>query len=554
MPTGATGQLGLALPVQGELSGTWGDTVNNGLTQYTNIAIAGTLSFAGDGAITLANTTGDATASNIGSTTAQYMVIRVTGTLTTPKIITAPSYSKLYLVDNAATGSTVTFKASGQTGVSVAVGESAFVYYNGTDYIKVASDLITALTGTLGVANGGTGLTTLTANNVILGNGTSTPSFVAPGTNGNVLTSNGTTWASTAPAAGTTFSAGTTGFTPSTATSGAVTLAGTLAVANGGTGQTTYTNGQLLIGNTTGNTLTKATLTQGTGVTITNGNGAITIAATGTGGTVTSVGGTGTVNGLSLSGTVTTSGNLTLGGTLSGVANSALTNSSVTVTAGTGMSGGGAVALGSSVTLTNAGVTSIVAGTGISISGATGAVTVTNSGGAPGMVLLATVNATVSTTLSSPSSFSATYNNYLVVLNGIEAASGSPRLHMRIAVGGSIISTSNYLRVFGSSSVDGSSMQGTGNYVEVSQDVNSLNIGRTLSGSFYVLNANSTTAEKPFYGQTVYYNGTDNTYQSVRSAGIFNTIASVLSGVAFHWQGGQNFRAVGNMKIYGILA
>lgn len=52
------------------------------------------------------------------------------------------------------------------------------------------------------VSSGGTGLSTLTANNVILGNGTSTPSFVAPGTSGNVLTSNGTTWASTAPAGG----------------------------------------------------------------------------------------------------------------------------------------------------------------------------------------------------------------------------------------------------------------------------------------------------------------------------------------------------------------
>jgi len=61
------------------------------------------------------------------------------------------------------------------------------------------------------------------------------------------------------------------------------------------------------------------------------------------------------------------------------VTNVKLANSSVTVTAGTGMSGGGAVALGSTITLTNAGVTSIVAGTGISVSGATGAVTVTNS-------------------------------------------------------------------------------------------------------------------------------------------------------------------------------
>ena len=50
------------------------------------------------------------------------------------------------------------------------------------------------------VAEGGTSLTTLTANNVILGNGTSAPTFVAPGTSGNVLSSNGTTWASTAAA------------------------------------------------------------------------------------------------------------------------------------------------------------------------------------------------------------------------------------------------------------------------------------------------------------------------------------------------------------------
>jgi hypothetical protein len=51
------------------------------------------------------------------------------------------------------------------------------------------------------VANGGTSLTTLTANNVMLGNGTSAPLFVAPGTAGNVLTSDGTTWQSTTPAA-----------------------------------------------------------------------------------------------------------------------------------------------------------------------------------------------------------------------------------------------------------------------------------------------------------------------------------------------------------------
>lgn len=51
----------------------------------------------------------------------------------------------------------------------------------------------------------------------------------------------------------------------------------TIGVSYGGTGQTTYTNGQLLIGNTTGNTLTKATLTAGSGVDITNGAGSISI-------------------------------------------------------------------------------------------------------------------------------------------------------------------------------------------------------------------------------------------------------------------------------------
>ena len=80
-------------------------------------------------------------------------------------------------------------------------------YLTGNQSITLSGDVTgsgtTAITTTLAtvtVAKGGTGLTTLTANNVILGNGTSTPSFVAPGSSGNLLTSNGTTWQSTAPA------------------------------------------------------------------------------------------------------------------------------------------------------------------------------------------------------------------------------------------------------------------------------------------------------------------------------------------------------------------
>lgn len=72
-------------------------------------------------------------------------------------------------------------------------------------------------------------------------------------------------------------------------TSTGLQLANALGVAYGGTGQTSYTDGQLLIGNSSGNTLTKATLTAGSGVSITNGNGSITISATGSGGTVTTL-------------------------------------------------------------------------------------------------------------------------------------------------------------------------------------------------------------------------------------------------------------------------
>jgi hypothetical protein len=60
---------------------------------------------------------------------------------------------------------------------------------------------LTGLTTPLTVAQGGTGAATLTANNVLLGNGTSAPQVVAPSTAGNVLTSNGTTWVSSTPTA-----------------------------------------------------------------------------------------------------------------------------------------------------------------------------------------------------------------------------------------------------------------------------------------------------------------------------------------------------------------
>ena len=199
----------LSLPVigTGTEPGTWGNYVNNGLTSYLDNVIAGTVTLTNDGAVTLANTAGDNAGTNIvssltgaGSVSAQFSVINVTGTLTTAKVLTAPSSSRQYIVVNSAPGSTVTIKASGQSGVSVAVGETATVYFNGTDYVKSATTTfgtgtVTAVSvasanGFAGTSSGGaTPALTLTTSitGVLKGNGTAISAatagtdYVAPG-------------------------------------------------------------------------------------------------------------------------------------------------------------------------------------------------------------------------------------------------------------------------------------------------------------------------------------------------------------------------------------
>ena len=311
MTTGATGQLGLALPVQGELSGTWGDTVNNGITQYANIAIAATLTLTNDGAVTLANTTGDASASNITSTltgagtvTAQFAIVKVTGTLTVAKVITGPSYSKTYVVDNATATYAVTFKASGQTGVSIAAGEKATVYYNGTDYVKVSSSVagsgsvtsisVATANGFAGTSSGGsTPALTLTTSvtGIIKGNGTSLSAAVsgtdyAPATSGTAILkgsgsggfSNAVSGTDYAPAtSGTSIlygnSAG--GFSNVTVGSGLSFAAGTLAASgsgsiNSGTRQAITSGGALTIDLSSGPVIYLAPTSNITSLTLSN--------------------------------------------------------------------------------------------------------------------------------------------------------------------------------------------------------------------------------------------------------------------------------------------
>ena len=171
-----------------------------------NMSGVGTLSVGGE------LTYGGVTLSNAVTGTGK-MVLDTSPTLVTPALGTPTSGT----LTNA-TGLPISSGVSGlgtgvATALAVNIGSAGAAVVNsgalGTPSSGTATNLTglplsTGVTGTLPVSNGGTGATTLTANNVILGNGTSAPLFVAPSTSGNVLTSNGTTWQSTAPTGGST--------------------------------------------------------------------------------------------------------------------------------------------------------------------------------------------------------------------------------------------------------------------------------------------------------------------------------------------------------------
>jgi hypothetical protein len=284
MPSSYTSSLRLTLQVTGENSGTWGNIVNNGVTSLVDASVAGT-------ATVVHNDSANYTLSTANGATdeARQMFLNITGTLTAARNVVCPTASKLYFLRNNTTGGfAVTLKTSAGTGISVPNGKYAALYCDGTNVVN-AFDFNSTL-----IANTATNLAGGATGSIPYQSAASTTVMLAAGTNGQVLTlaAGVPTWAASTGGV-TSFSAGTTGLTPSTGTTGAITLAGTLDVDNGGTGQTTYTDGQLLIGNTTsGNTLTKSTLTAGSGISITNGAGSITIATSGGGGTVTSVTGT----------------------------------------------------------------------------------------------------------------------------------------------------------------------------------------------------------------------------------------------------------------------
>lgn len=165
MATSYTSLLGLALPVTGELSGTWGDTVNNAITSLLDTAVAGTTTLSTDGDVTLTTTTG-------ASNQARQAILLCSGARTALRTITAPAQSKIYTIINATSGGySVKLVGSGPTtGLTIPNGASAVVAWNGSDFIEIGSGTIGNLTvnGNLAV----TGTTTLTGAFTANGNST----------------------------------------------------------------------------------------------------------------------------------------------------------------------------------------------------------------------------------------------------------------------------------------------------------------------------------------------------------------------------------------------
>ena len=130
MPSSYTQSLRLILPVTGELTGTWGDAVNVGLTELVEDAIAGTA------AIAMANANVTLTAANEAADQARNMFLNLTGANTAQRDVIVPAVSKLYFVHNGTTGGFgVQVKTAAGAGFIVPNGARAALYCDGTNVV-----------------------------------------------------------------------------------------------------------------------------------------------------------------------------------------------------------------------------------------------------------------------------------------------------------------------------------------------------------------------------------------------------------------------------------
>jgi hypothetical protein len=205
---------------------------------------------------------------------------------------------------------------------------------------------------------------------------------------------------------------------------------GTLPVLNGGTGQTSYTDGQLLIGNSTGNTLAKATLTQGTGITITNGAGAITITNAAPDQTVSLSNGTGiSVTGTYPSFTITNSGVTSFSAGTTGLTPSTGTTGAVTLagTLAVANGGTGANTLSANAVLLGNGTSTlqtVAPGTSGNVLTSNGTTWTSAAASTGAMTLIATSTQAGTNQLFEWTGLSG-YDNYLIIMSNVTTSTAA---------------------------------------------------------------------------------------------------------------------------------
>jgi hypothetical protein len=146
MPTNYTNLLGFALPVTGELASTWGDTVNDSITELVEDAIAATATANVTSADWTLSTTGSGAANE-----ARCAILKATGSPGTPRNIIAPSRSKAYIVINDSNASVV-LKGSATTGTTIVAGSRSTCVWNGSDFVTIASSSSTQVYPGAGIA------------------------------------------------------------------------------------------------------------------------------------------------------------------------------------------------------------------------------------------------------------------------------------------------------------------------------------------------------------------------------------------------------------------
>lgn len=186
MASSYTTNLRLTLPVQGELAATWGDTVNNGITSLVDTAVSGTVTKSITGLATYALT------SNNGATDeARSMFVTLTGSPTVGVTVTCQNVSKLYFVTNSA-DKAVIFKPTAGSGITIPAGVRMALYCDATNVIDGVNYLSSLTLGAaLPATSGGTGQASYAVGDLVYASTTTALSKLADVATGNALISGG---------------------------------------------------------------------------------------------------------------------------------------------------------------------------------------------------------------------------------------------------------------------------------------------------------------------------------------------------------------------------